>query len=44
VVLGLGVDVLGPRCIMLERWDRPNARGASAEAKDHRPAILANEA
>src|SRR5215470_519467 len=41
VVLGLGVHVLGPRWIMLERWDRPNARSASAEAVDHRPAILA---
>jgi len=44
VILGLSVDVLGPRWIMLERWDRPNARSASAEAIDHRPAILADEA
>jgi hypothetical protein len=44
VILGLSVYVLGPRWIMLERWDRPNARSASAEAIDHRPAILADEA
>src|SRR5262245_39840255 len=44
VILGLSVNVLGPRWIMLERWDRPNARGARAEAVDHRPAILADEA
>src|SRR5262245_60362598 len=44
VVLGLSVDVLGPRRIMLKRWDRPNARSASAEAIDYRPAILADEA
>jgi len=44
VILGLGVYVLGPRWIMLEGWDRPNARSASAEAIDHRPAILADEA
>jgi hypothetical protein len=43
VILGLSVYVLGPRWIMLQRWDRPNARGASAEAIDHRPAILADE-
>src|SRR5262245_33402355 len=44
VVLGLSVNVLGPRWIMLERWDRPNARSASAEAIDHRPTILADKA
>jgi hypothetical protein len=44
VILGLGVYVFGPRWIMLKRWDRPNARSASAEAIDHRPAILADEA
>src|SRR5262245_55360069 len=44
VILGLSVDVLGPRWIMLERWDRPNARSTSAEAINHRPAILADEA
>src|SRR5262245_27151215 len=44
VVLGLSVYVLGPRWIMLEGRDRPNARSASAEAVDHRPAILADEA
>src|SRR5262249_54923806 len=44
VILGLSVYVLGPRCIVLKGRDRPNARGASAEAIDHRPAILADEA
>src|SRR5262249_47490979 len=44
VILGLSVYVLWPRWIMLERWDRPNARSASAEAIDHRPTILADEA
>src|SRR5262249_40130690 len=44
VILGLSVDVLGPRWIMLKRWDRPNARSASAEAIDHRPPILADGA
>src|SRR5262245_48880371 len=43
MILGLSVYVLGPRRIMLERWDRPNARSASAETIDHRP-VLADEA
>ena len=42
VVLGLGVDVLGPRRIVLERWDRSDARSMGAEAVDHGPTILAD--
>ena len=42
VVLGLGVDIFGPRRIVLEGWDRSNARSVRAEAVDHGPAILAD--
>ena len=42
VILGLGIDVLGPRGIVLEGWDRSDARNVCAEAEDHGPAILAD--
>jgi hypothetical protein len=42
VILGLCVDVLGPRGIVLEGRDRSNARSVCAEAVDHGPAILAD--
>src|SRR5262245_26580188 len=44
VVLGLGVHVLGPRWIVLERWDRADAVSVCAETVDHGPAILADQA
>src|SRR5262245_1741131 len=43
MVLGLGVDVLGPRGIVLEGRDRSNARSVRAEAVDHGLPILADE-
>src|SRR4029450_5520566 len=44
MIFGLGVDVLGPRRIVLERWDRSDAVSVCAEAVDHGPAILADQA
>src|SRR5262245_60539211 len=44
VVLGFGVDVLGPRRIVLEGRDRPKAVSVDAEAVDHGPAILSDQA
>src|SRR5262249_24976292 len=42
VILGLCINVLWPRRIVLEGWDRPNAVSVRAEAVDHGPAILAD--
>src|SRR5262245_35077243 len=44
VIFGLGVDVLGPRRIMLEGRDRPNAASVCAEAVDHGLPVLSDEA
>src|SRR5262245_40896051 len=43
MVLGLGVDVLGPRGIVLEGRDRSNARSVRAEAVDHGLPVLSDE-
>ena len=42
VIFGLSIDIFGPRRIVLEGRDRPNARSMCAEAVDHGPAILAD--
>ena len=44
VVLGLGVNIFRPRGIVLEGRDRADARRVCAEAVDHGPAILADQA
>jgi hypothetical protein len=42
VILGLSIDILGPRRIVLKGWDRSNTVSMVAEAVDHGPAILAD--
>ena len=44
MILGLSVDILGSRRIVLERWDCSDAVSVCAEAVDHGPAILADQA
>jgi hypothetical protein len=44
VILGLSIDILGPRRIVLESRDRPNAVSVCAEAVDHGLPVLSDEA
>src|SRR5258705_6836848 len=44
MIFGLGVDVLGPRRIMLKSRDRSNAVSVCAEAVDHGLRVLSDEA
>src|SRR5262252_9180428 len=44
VILGLCVDILWPRRIVLEGWNRPNAVSVCAEAVDHGLPVLTDKA
>src|SRR6478672_13829721 len=40
----LSIDILGPRRIVLEGWDRPNAVSVCAAAVDHGLPVLSDKA